>query len=243
MPLPDIEQKAVKLNPSIIKPILRPIYHRLRSTGLYRKITRLARPAKSREEVHQFWRQPWDSTRTPRSRLLAEKRSRFLVEVVNRHCSPGARILEIGCSAGRNLNHLFLAGFRSLEGIEISENDIQLLKETYLEMAQYAKIYHSPVEDIIQSFENDAFDLVFTMGVLKVIHPDSEWIFPEIVRITKTNLITSEDETSVSGGIFPRNYKRIFEPIGMKQIEWFDLSGLNALEGSLFLRVFKKVTS
>ncbi len=240
MPLSDIEQKIIRLNTGIIKPILRPLYHSLRSTGLYKRVARLARPAKSREELHQYWRQPQDIGNRPQDYISGEDRSQFVVEMVKRYCSPDARILEIGCNVGRNLNYLFLAGFKNLEGIEINGNAVQLLKTTYPEMAQHNKIYNNPVEDIIKSFENDTFDLVFTMAVLEHIHPDSEWIFPEMVRITRATLITIEAETSVSWGIFPRNYKKEFELLGMGQIESFNLNEISELGRSYSFRVFKK---
>jgi len=240
MSLPDIEQRIIKLVPGVIKPVFRPLYGGLKSTTIYSRLARLARPAKSCEELHRYWRQPRDSGNRPQDYISGEERSRFLVEVVSRYCPPDARILEIGCNVGRNLNYLFLAGFRNLEGIEISRSAVQLLKTTYPGMARCARIHNCPVEDVIKSFKKDAFDLVLTMAVLELLHPHSKWIFPEMARITKDTLITIEDEKSVSWGIFPRNYKNEFEPLGMRQIEGFNLDRVSELGHSYSLRVFKK---
>ena len=163
-----------------------------------------------------------------------------MVEIVKRYAAQNAKILEIGCNVGRNLNYLFLVGFKNLEGIELSEKAIQQLKQSYPKMACHTKIYNMPVEEIIREFRDCEFDIVFTMAVLEHIHTDSEWVFPEIVRITKDFLIIIEDERCISWRHFPRNYKKVFEPIGIKQIEELDCSDVDELGRSFCARVFKK---
>ena len=150
-------------------------------------------------------------------------------------------ILEIGCNVGRNLNYLFLAGFKKLVGIEINKKAIRLLKQSYPELARYAKIYNKPVEEVITGFKNGAFDIVFTMAVLQHIHPDSEFIFSEIARVTNRFLVTIEDERGISWRHFPRNYKRVFESLGLEQVEEFNCRGVPGLGGNFSARVFKKV--
>lgn len=243
MALPDIEKTMAKLIPDAIKPSLRPTYYRLKSTTLYKRLSRLARPVKSREELHKYWRRPQDPGNWPQDYMSGEERSRLLAELACKYCRHDARILEIGCNVGRNLNYLFLTGFKSLEGVEINADAVRLLKKTYPDMAQYATIHNSPVENVIEYFESDVFDLVFTMAVLEHIHPDSEWIFPEMARITKSTLITIEDENDVSWGIFPRNYRKIFETLEMKQAESFRLNEISELGASYTLRVFEKTVT
>ena len=109
------------------------------------------------------------------------------------------------------------------------------------EMARYAKIYNLPLEEIIQEFKDCQFGIVFTMAVLEHIHTDSEWIFPEMARITEKYLITIEDERSLSWRHFPRKYKKIFESLGMKQIQEFSCSEVNGLKSNFFARIFKKI--
>jgi SAM-dependent methyltransferase len=220
------------LVPDLLKPLLRPIYR------VYIKITYRH---KSRDELYQYWRQPWDGSNLPQDYLEGKARSQFLVEIMKTYANPDTKILEIGCNVGRNLNHLFLAGFKNLEGVEISEKAVQLLKDSYLEMASHIKIYNMPIEEIIKEFRDDEFDIVFTMAVLEHIHTDSEWIFPEIVRITKDFMITIEDEIRISWRHFPRHYKKIFEPLGLRQIQEINCNGVNGLGGNFFARVFKKV--
>lgn len=226
--------RLTDLVPDFLKAILRqtPI------CKVYRKITY---HPKSRDKLHQYWRQPWDGLNLPQDFLGGKVRSQFLVEIMKRYAKPNTKILEIGCNVGRNLNYLFLAGFKNLAGIEISEKAVQLLEHSYPEMARHTRIYNEPIEKIIKKFEGCKFDVVFTMAVLEHIHTDSEWIFPEMVRITKDFLITIEDECGISWRHFPRNYKKVFEPLGMRQIEEINCSEVDGLNSSFFARIFKKV--
>jgi len=59
------------------------------------------------------------------------------------------------------------------------------MQKTYPRMASCARVYNSPVENVIKGLKDNYYDLVFTVAVLYHIHTDSEWIFPEMVRITK----------------------------------------------------------
>ena len=213
--------------------------------SVYCRWKNLTTRRKSDEQLHQYWRQPYGGGNLPgqyieveggnraQSRVL---RSQFLVNLIKRYSTSNAKILEIGCNAGRNLNYLFSAGFDKLAGIEINEDAVALMKESYPEMAKNAKIINEPVEDVIKNFEDDEFDIVFTMAVLEHIHPNSDFIFQEVVRITKRFLITIEDEKGVSWRHFPRNYKKIFEALGMKQI--YQSNMVEGLNHNFYARVF-----
>jgi SAM-dependent methyltransferase len=225
--------------PRFLKSILRPLYYRVRSF-VQRKITR--RP-KAKQVLHEYWREPWDGLNLPQAYLDSETtapRSRFLTTLVVEYAGQDAKTLEIGCGVGRNLDYLFKAGYRRLGGIEISEKAIQMLHTSYPEMAAQIKIHNAPVEDVIPHLGENEFDLVYTMAVLAFIHRDSEWIFKEIVRITKSVLITLEDERGISWRHFARNYKSIFESLGMRQVEEIDCSGIEGLGPSYVARVFRK---
>jgi 2-polyprenyl-3-methyl-5-hydroxy-6-metoxy-1,4-benzoquinol methylase len=198
---------------------------------------------KGRDELYRYWRDPEDAGNLPKAYLSEEgnKRSQFLVDTIKKYADPNAPILEIGCNAGRNLNFLFSAGYRNLEAIEISEQAINLLKQTFPEVALSTKIYNLPTEEVIRELQESKYDVVFTMAVLEHIHTDSEWIFPEIVRITKGILLTIEDERGLGDRHFPRNYRKIFESLGMKQIAVtnFNLEE-HGLSSDFFARVFRR---
>jgi SAM-dependent methyltransferase len=184
---------------------------------------------------------PWDGFNLPENYLKpigGDRRTQFLLELMKLYTDTNGNILEIGCNVGRNLNYLFLAGFDKLTGIEISEDAVALMEKTYPEMAKSAKIINTPVEDVIGTFKENEFDVVFTMAVLEHIHPDSKFIFSEMVRITRRNLITIEDEKGISWRHFPHNYKKIFESLGMKQVYQYNCREVDGLGSNFWARVF-----
>ncbi len=221
--------KLASLVPNFLKPLLRPIY---------RKVTH--RP-KTRDELHRYWRRPWDGSNLPQGYFEGDEKSELLLRLIEKYADHQSRILEIGCNVGRNLNCLYTAGFRRLEGIEISEEAVELLKQSYPEMGGNSGIHNAPVEDIIKEFEDGEFDIVFTMAVLEHIHRDSEWIFAEMVRTTRGFLVTVEDERGISWRHFPRNYRKVFERLGLKQIEEFKCDEVDGLGRNFYARVFQKV--
>lgn len=177
----------------------------------------------------------------PEDYLEGAERSRFLVDLVRTYARPEWRILEIGCNIGRNLQHLFLAGFSNLEGIEISEEAVRQLRAAFPKMAQHANIRVAPAEEALPSLEDKSFGLVFTMAVLEHIHAESEWLFAHIVRITGKILITIEDEKNVSERHFPRNYQRVFEKLGMRQVHKVGGRKIEGLRNRSFVaRVFER---
>jgi len=196
---------------------------------------------KNRKELFKYWISPNDGKNMPSEYLKNRERSIFLLNLVKKYISPDDRILEIGCNVGRNLNELFCAGFCNLSGIEISKDAIEMMKEVYPDIAEKIEIYNGPAEGIIQHLEDNSFDLVFTMAVLEHIHTDSEFIFSHMARITEKILVTIEDERGLSWRHFPRNYKKIFERLGLSQIEEVSLRKVRVpgLNSNFVARVFK----
>ena len=138
---------------------------------------------RSIQVLHDYWKNPTKEN-FPEAYLSETRngRSRFLVELCkNIGLNSDARILEMGCNAGRNLKHLWDAGYHSLSAIEINSNAVKLLQKTYPDIE--ASLYIGSFEQLIDSAEE--FDLIFTIAVLMHIHPDSEWIFEKMVKKTK----------------------------------------------------------
>lgn len=201
--------------PEPLRRVARPLYRWGRST-----LDRLTHRPKSRDELHTYWASPPEAINAPASYVeIGHGSSEFLVELVRRHAPPGARILEIGCNAGRNLDHLFRAGFTNLSAIEISQGAIDTFRSVYPATAAATTVHLGPVEEQIRGLDDRSFDLVFTMAVLEHIHEDSNAVFAEIARVTRGALITIEDEREYSDRTFPRNYRRVFEPLGLEQVE------------------------
>jgi SAM-dependent methyltransferase len=197
-----------ELIPSPIKHLLRQPYYFFRRRWLY------VHPEPI-DTIHNYWRRP-DDANDPRKYLTGRTRSRWLVEILEKYVPKEGSLLELGCNVGRNLNEAYQAGYRDLETIEINPEAIEILKQSYPEMASIANIHVGRIEDNIQFIENK--DCIFTMAVLVHIHPSSEWMFSEIAKRTKT-LIVIEAEKDASWRHFARDYKKIFEGLGMRQLE------------------------
>ena len=199
---------------------------------------------KTMEEIHEYWKNPSDKGNLPNAYAdpsLELSRSAFLLDIIKKHnIQSESKIIEIGCNVGRNLHHLFENGYTNLNGIEISKNAVEKIKEFYPVMSNSIEVFNNPIEEKIKQFKTNEFDLVFSMAVLEHIHPASEWIFQELVRITNQYLITIEDEKYISSRHFPRNYKIIFKKLGMKQI--FETIGYDKSKSykNFMTRVFVK---
>jgi SAM-dependent methyltransferase len=193
---------------------------------------------KPRAALHAYWRAPDDANRPQAYVEGGHERSAFLVEILRRHAAPTDRILEIGCNAGRNLEHLFRAGFANLAGLEISPGALDVLRATYPELARAAALHLGALEERARGFADGEFDAVYTMAVLEHIHRDSDWVFAEIARIAGRVLITIEDERERSWRHFPRNYRRVFEPLGWKQVE--ETGAVPGLSRAFVARVFRR---
>ncbi len=236
MPKPS-EGKLMSLLPERVKTVLARVQGRLTSSPVG---ARLLGYHARRENLQNYWRHPQDDWNLPQ-RYLNERASRqFIVEIVRRYANANWTVFEIGCNAGANLDRLFRAGFTRLGGIEINPEAVKLLSETFPELASQVEIYDAAVEEVIQTIPDDAFDIIFTMAVLEHIHRDSEWTFQEMARIARRYLITIEDEKSSGWGHFPRNYRKVFERLGLAQVESMNCRSIEGLGDRFVARVFEK---
>ncbi|MGM0605874.1 MAG: class I SAM-dependent methyltransferase [Halobacteriota archaeon] len=157
-----------------------------------------------------------------------------IVSIVDRFLDRDARILELGCSSGRHLSHLYDHGYERLAGIEVNGDAFDVMAETYPELAAHGTFYHDPIEAVIGDFADGQFDAVYSIETLQHLHPDAEWVFEEIARITGDLLITIENEgdddradatdatVSFVNDDFPlyhRDWNRIFTGLQFEQID------------------------
>jgi len=201
---------------------------------------------KAYDDVMNFWKT--GGAHQPEDYLMeyTKNRSRRLVEYITKlNVGKDAMILEIGCGCGRNLHYLYDVGFKNLTGIEIEGYSISVMEKNFPEMYKNIETIVFPIENVIEAFDDDKFDVVICMGILMHIHPDVfDKIASEIHRITKKNLLTFEAEQR--GGLSPwcenRNYKEIFEGLGFEEIEEITEPIMRILFGSreYYGRIFKK---
>ena len=138
------------------------------------------------------------------------------------------------------MQNLFNAGFRNLSGVEISAKALEIMKLKFPTLVKSSSIYNSTIEDWVQSYSSLQFDLIFAMAVLEHIHWDSDWVFSYLSKMSKKYLVIIEDEWQVSNRHFPRNYKDIFENLGMTQLEDINCVHIPGLNKNFFARVFSK---
>jgi len=226
-----------RILPSLPKPIrvsLRLVYHKVMAVKWMRNL--LVTKA-SLQACQGYWYKP-PLANQPHTYIEGELRSQFLLRLIRECTTKDGKILEIGCNVGRNLNALYLDGYKSLCGIEICTDALELLRQTYPSLGKNCRFYNAPVEDAIGSISDREYNTVFTLAVLEHIHPDSEWIFHHVTRVAKKHLITIEDEHCYSGRHFPRNYREVFENLGMRQIKEVHCDSRFALNENFVARVF-----
>ena len=114
--------------------------------------------------------------------------------VVGRFLDRDARVLELGCSSGRHLAHLHEHGFDDLAGIEVNAAAFDVMRENYPDLAAAGTFYCDAIEDVVRDFEDDRFDAVYSVETLQHVHPDADWVFDELARVTGDLLVTVENE-------------------------------------------------
>jgi len=159
--------------------------------------------------------------------------SETLATVLDYYASEDAAILEVGCSSGRHLAHLLDAGFENLTGIDVNADAFDVMAEYYPELAERGTFETGAIEDCLPAFDDDAFDVIYSVETLQHVHPEETWVFDELTRVTGDLLVTAENEgnspqrgrgetdVSVVNDEFPlfhRNWKQVFTDRGLAQI-------------------------
>ncbi|MFQ3318321.1 MAG: SAM-dependent methyltransferase [Natronomonas sp.] len=161
-----------------------------------------------------------------------DDRSESVRSAIDRFLGRDAAILELGCSSGRHLAHLHDDGFENLTGIELNEEAFEVMDETYPDLAETGTFHHAAIENVIKSFDDGQFDAVYSVETLQHLHPDVEWVFAEIARITDDVLVTveneggddadSDDGVNYVNGEFPlyyRDWNGVFTDLGFEAVD------------------------
>jgi len=159
--------------------------------------------------------------------------SETLASVLAHYLEDDASILEVGCGSGRHLAHLRDHGFDNLTGIDINDDSVEVMAERYPRLAETVMFHAGAVEDLVPELPDGAFDVVYSVETLQHIHPDDEWVFAELGRITTDLLVTAENEgNSPERGresdavnyvddefpLYYRNWKQVFTDLGFAQL-------------------------
>lgn len=128
-------------------------------------------------------------------------------------------VLEIGCNAGRNLNHLWQSGYRNLRGMEISEHAVGRLRNEYPELSTIP-VDIGPAEQSIKKYPDNSIDVIFTMSVLENLHPDSRFLFNEIARVAGKYVLAIEPRGGKRSHMqYPWDIEGEFEAAGLTCID------------------------
>lgn len=185
---------------------------------------------------HDYWRSPNDGINQPwRYRDVSPERSIFLVNLFARWVPKDMPVLEIGPNCGRNLAHLYESGWRDLHGIEPNPDAIRLMRETYPQL-RGVDVKEGFIEDYATGLGRRQY-AVFTMAVFEHVPYSSDWVFKHVARASRV-LITVEDERESNTLHFPRNYRSVFEGLGLRQRRCVNCSGVPGLGRRFFARVF-----
>lgn len=172
---------------------------------------------------------------------LEEDSKVLLGEIVSRS-EPADRVLDLGCNVGRELNHLWGLGYRNLTGVEIGEEPVRAMREVFPEMASGSRIINDSMTDAIRNFKDAEFDLVYAHGSLISLSAREQFVYDEMVRVTRAIIMTMENEWS--GMLFPRDFGAVFTRRGMQSILEQEVPVVNPETGRVkktMLRVFKKI--
>lgn len=162
------------------------------------------------------------------------------------HVSRTATILELGCSSGRHLEYLYDHGYGDVAGVEINEEALDVMAEEYPALADSGEFFSDSIESVVETLDDGAYDVVYSVQTLQHIHPDMEWVFDSIARITDRLLITVEIEGAdhrdgsevtvrdIDGlPITYRNWRTVFDGERFSQVHATDI-------GNNTMRVFTR---
>ncbi|MCX5666788.1 MAG: class I SAM-dependent methyltransferase [Candidatus Omnitrophica bacterium] len=151
------------------------------------------------------------------------KKENTIVEFLHNFWTPEIEkansILEIGCNCGANLFILNRLGYINLTGVEINPMAIKEMEKSFPRLKENINILIGDIGEILRKMKDGEADIIFTMGVCMHIHPTKNYIFEEIARVAKKYICTIEPETANSNYVFARNYRRVFEKLGCRQLK------------------------
>lgn len=151
--------------------------------------------------------------------------------------------LELGCCDGLNLMALEALGVEKLMGIELNSNFIAAGKAYAPKFFATADVRNISIEAFCA--QGDHTDITFTCNVLQHVSPSNNAVFAQIAALTRLYIVTVESERQCNPIHFPRNYGRLFEKLGFRQVheEFLVEQSGHLPEGLMWnhFRVLKKI--
>ena len=167
-----------------------------------------------------------------------DETSESVRDILRQRLARDASVLELGCSSGRHLSHLSDDGFTDLSGVELNPDAFDVMADHYPDLWEAGTFYADAIEDVVGEFDDDVFDAVYSVETLQHVHPDAEWVFEEIARITGDVLVTVEIEDDAEDAdrverdedpdvnyvrdefpLYYRDWSEVFGDLGFEQVE------------------------
>lgn len=192
-----------------------------------------------------YWRRPPGEGHGNSPEAYAETTTNWdaewMLRTVARQFPHTGSVLEFGCNAGRVLRYFARAGY-VVTGLEINPSAIALARKTFPEL-RGATLLAGNGEETLRTLPTASVDASYSSHALRHVGPSIiESVARELTRVTKDLLIVSEDEGTRSSLSYPRNYRKLFEPMGWKQVDKryaIDLGDPGYLSLASLVRVFR----
>lgn len=167
----------------------------------------------------EWWAGSFGDAYVERNRFDWTKRERFWRSLIPDDVKT---ILEVGCNLGSNLKAI--RGAVGIDAVGVDVNEKALLEAA----GAGFEVHRMPGSEVSQRLGHEAFDLVFTAGVLIHVPPeDLDQTMAAIVEASKKYVVAIEyaHETAQmveyrghEDKLWKRPYGRIYEAMGLKTI-------------------------
>lgn len=127
-------------------------------------------------------------------------------------------LIELGCADCANLLLLLKNGFKNLSGVEINGKFIEAGRIYDNDAISRMDVKNVSLEEYLSKPEKK-YDIVLTCAVLQHVNPESFEVFNKIRDICEKYLVTVEAESQCNMIHYPRNYQRLMEKRGFKQLK------------------------
>ena len=167
--------------------------------------------------VETRWREQSinDPQRNPYSHVEYDESIALMFQDILPFLDKNANILEIGCSAGRNLHYLFSKGYKRLTGIEIGIEAEKVMQEKFPDAYSKTRYIVGNAYEELLKLPSSHYDLVFCRAVLISIAPKWNRIFKEMARVSKSYILTMEREGCHIA--YPRDFEKMFRRVNFRQ--------------------------
>jgi SAM-dependent methyltransferase len=151
--------------------------------------------------------------RTPERFVTYDLSSQELCDAVERYASAkDARILDVGCNAGRHLNRLHERGFTNLSGVDVMRAALEHMRVEFPAAAKVVHLHHDLFQHFLLGQPDRHFDVVYSHGAtIELVHPSFD-VVRHLCRIARDHVVLILDESHRM--IYPRFWSYEFSRNG-----------------------------